>query len=301
MEKRQLGKTDLTISRLGAGLAEIGFELTLAEEAQAALVLNTALDGGINFLDTAACYDISEEVIGRTIAHRRQEYILSTKCGHVTDGYEGEPWTAQTVRDSIERSLKRIKTDYVDVVHLHSCDLEVLEQGDVIQELLDAKQAGKTRYIGYSGDNEAAEWAVKSNLFDVLQTSFNLVDQRARLRLFPEAINKGIGIIAKRPIANGVWAAPKSPSDYAAAYFERAQAMEAVGPIPLAPENGILLALGFVLAHEAVDTAIIGTRDPRHMQANVAWVETALPLASEAVKELRRRFESMDRDWIQLT
>ena len=301
MEKRQLGRTDLTISRLGAGLAEIGFELTLAEEAQAAQVLNTALDSGINFLDTAACYDISEEVIGRTIAHRRHEYILSTKCGHVTGGYEGEAWTAQAVRDSIERSLKRIKTDHVDVVHLHSCDLEVLERGKVIQELQEAKQAGKTRYIGYSGDNEAAEWAVKSNLFDVLQTSFNLVDQRARLWLFPEAINKGMGIIAKRPIANGVWAAPKNPSDYAAAYFERAQAMKAVGPIPLAPENGILLALGFVLAHEAVDTAIIGTRNPRHMQENIARVETALPIASEAVEELRRRFESMGQDWIQLT
>jgi aryl-alcohol dehydrogenase-like predicted oxidoreductase len=301
MEKRQLGKTDLTISRLGAGLAEIGFELTLAEEAQAAQVLNTALDSGINFLDTAACYGISEEVIGRTIAHRRQEYILSTKCGHVTGSYEGEPWTAQTVRDSIERSLKRMRTDHVDVVHLHSCDLEVLERGEVIQELLKAKQTGKTRYIGYSGDNEAAEWAVKSNLFDVLQTSFNLVDQRARQRLFPEAIDKGMGIIAKRPIANGVWAAPKSPSDYAAAYFERAQAMKAVGPIPLAPENGILLALGFVLAHEAVDTAIIGTRNPQHMQANVAWAETALPIASEAVEELRHRFESVDRDWIQRT
>jgi aryl-alcohol dehydrogenase-like predicted oxidoreductase len=301
MEKRQLGRTDLTISRLGAGLAEIGFELTLAEEAQAAQVLNTALDSGINFLDTAACYDISEEVIGRTIAHRRQEYILSTKCGHVTGGYEGEPWTAQTIRDSIERSLRRMKTDHVDVVHLHSCDLEVLERGAVIQELQEAKQAGKTRYIGYSGDNEAAEWAVKSDLFDVLQTSFNLVDQRARLRLLPEAINKGMGIIAKRPIANGVWAAPKSPSDYAAAYFERAQAMKAVGPIPLSPDNGILLALGFVLAHEAVDTAIIGTRNPRHMQENIAGVEAALPIASEAVKELRRRFESIGQDWIQLT
>lgn len=300
MEKRQLGNTGL-VSRLGAGLAEIGFELTLAQEAQAAQVLSAALDGGISFLDTAACYGISEELIGRTIAHRRQEYVLSTKCGHIAAGYEGQPWTAQTIRDSIERSLRRMKTDWIDVVHLHSCDLDVLERGEAVQALLDAKQAGKTRYVGYSGDNEAAEWAVQSGLFDVLQTSFNLVDQRARLRLFPQAEGKGMGIIAKRPIANGVWGAPKCPSDYAAPYFERALALAGAGPIPQAPENGILLALGFVLAHEQVDTAIIGTHDPQHMRTNIAWVETALPIAQEAVEELHRRFEQMDRDWMQQT
>jgi aryl-alcohol dehydrogenase-like predicted oxidoreductase len=301
MEKRKLGNTDLEVSRLGAGLAEIGFELTLAEETKAAQVLNIALDAGINFLDTAACYDVSEELIGRTVARRRQEYVLSTKCGHVTGGYEGEPWTAQTVRDSIERSLARLKTDYLDVVHLHSCGVDVLEQGEVIQALQDAKQAGKTRYIGYSGDNEAAEWAVHSGLFDVLQTSFNLVDQRARTRLFPEAEAGGMGIIVKRPIANGVWGAPKSPSDYAAPYFERAQAMAQLGPLPHAPDHAILLALGFALAHESVDTAIVGTHNPRHMQANIQWIETALPIDPAAVEELHRRFEQLGQEWIQKT
>ena len=90
MEKRILGKTGYKVSRLGVGLAEIGFQLSLADEAEAANVLNTALDAGINFLDTAACYGISEELIGRTVAHRRQEYILATKCGHVAGGYVGE-------------------------------------------------------------------------------------------------------------------------------------------------------------------------------------------------------------------
>ena len=299
MEKRQLGRTDLTISRLGAGLAEIGFELTLAEEAQAAQVLNTALDSGINFLDTAACYDISEEVIGRTIAHRRHEYILSTKCGHVTGSYEGEPWTAQTVRDSIERSLKRMRTDHVDVVHLHSCDLEVLERGKVIQELQEAKQAGKTRYIGYSGDNEAAVWAVESGLFDTLQTSFNLVDQQARTRLFARAEERGMGLIAKRPIANAAWGAEASPSGYAAEYYRRAQAMAREGPIPGAPDDPILLALGFVLAHQAVDTAIVGTSDPEHMEANIRLIEEELPIAGEVVEELHRRFDELGEGWSQ--
>ena len=237
MKKNKLGKTGLEVSCLGAGLSEIGYRLTRAEEAQAASVLNAALDGGINFLDTAACYNISEELIGRTIAHRRDEYILATKAGHVTGGYVGQEWTARTVTDSIERSLVRMKTDRLDIVQLHSCGVDVLAKGEVIEALVAAKQAGKTRFIGYSGDNEAAVWAIESGHFDTLQTSFNLVDQRARTRLFPLAKAKEMGIIVKRPIANGAWGAAQSPSGYADQYFQRAQVMAGLGDLPDAPRQ----------------------------------------------------------------
>jgi hypothetical protein len=300
METRKFGNTGLEVSLLGAGLAEIGNRLTLADEAQAGAVLNAALDGGINFLDTSACYGISEELIGRTIAHRRSEYILATKCGHVTGGYQGEPWTAPTITDSIDRSLKRMKTDHLDLVQLHSCGVDILEKGEVIEALLAARKAGKTRFVGYSGDNEAAAWAIDSGLFDTLQTSFNLVDQRARTRLFPQANAKGMGIIVKRPIANGAWGAAKSPSGYADRYFERAQAMAAQGPLPKAPENRIVLALGFTLAHAELDTVIVGTQNPDHMRANLQWLEAELPLASETVAELYRRFDELGQDWVQL-
>jgi aryl-alcohol dehydrogenase-like predicted oxidoreductase len=300
VEIRTLGKTDLRMSRLGAGLAEIG-RLSPAEEAEAARVLNTALDEGICFLDTSACYGISEELIGRAVAHRREEYVLATKCGHVAGGYQGEAWTAQTIRDSIDRSLVRLRTDHIDLVQLHSCSVEVLEWGEAIQALLDAQAAGKARYVGYSGDNEGARWAVESGVFDTLQTSFNLVDQRARMTLFPQAQARGMGVIAKRPIANGAWGARQSLSDYAAEYYRRAQLMAESGPIPGAPEHRIALALGFTLAHAAVDTAIVGTRNPEHMRTNIEWLETELPLAEEAIEELHRRFDRLGRDWEQKT
>jgi len=301
METRALGKTGLNVSRLGIGLAEIGFELTLEEVNHAAQVLNTALDNGITFLDTSACYDISEELIGRTIAHRRDEYVLATKTGHVTGGYDGEAWTTQTVRDSIDRSLKRMKTDHLDLVQLHSCGIDILERGDVIKVLQDAKRAGKTRFIGYSGDNDAALWAIESGIFDTLQTSFNLVDQNARLNLFGPAKARDMGIICKRPIGNGAWGAKKSPSDYAANYFERAQKMLALGPLPGMPEHRILLALGFAFAHDHADVFIVGTRNPAHLKANIDWVDTQLPIAPEAVAELHRRFEQVATgpDWAQ--
>ncbi len=301
MEKRILGRTGLEVSRLGVGLAEIGHQLTLANEAQAADVLNSALDAGINFLDTAACYGISEELIGRTVAPRREEYVLATKCGHVAGGYEGEEWTAQTIQDSIDRSLKRLRTDYLDLVQLHTCGVDVLERGEVIQALQDAQQAGKTRFIGYSGDNEAAEWAIESGVFDTLQTSFNLVDQRARTRLFPKAKAKGLGIIIKRPIANGAWGASESPSDYADQYFERAKVMADMGPLPSTVEHRILLALGFTLAHEQIDTMIVGTHNPDHMKTNIESVNTKLPIDDALIQELHRRFDEVGQDWVQLS
>ncbi|MCA9875678.1 MAG: aldo/keto reductase [Anaerolineales bacterium] len=300
METRTLGKTNLPVSRLGLGLSELGYELTLADEARAAQVLNQALDAGINFLDTSACYNISEELIGRTIAHRRDDYVLATKCGHVAGGYRGRDWTAQTITDSIERSLKRLKTDRLDLVQLHSCGVDVLEKGEAIEALLAAQKAGKTRFVGYSGDNEAALWAVHSGLFDTLQTSFNLVDQAARRELFPAAQAQGMGVIVKRPIANAAWGAERSPSGYANDYFRRAQAMLAAGPLPGAPDDHILLALGFALAHAAVDTVIVGTQNPRHLAANIALVESALPLASEVVAALHGRFDQTEREWRQL-
>lgn len=299
METRPFGNTGWQVSRLGVGLSEIGFGLTFADEDRAARVINAALDAGINLLDTAACYNISEELVGRTVAHRRDEYFLATKAGHVTAGYQGKEWTYQTVADSIDRSLVRMKTDRVDLVQLHSCGVDVLERGDVIRALQDARAAGKTRFIGYSGDNEAALWAVRSGQFDTLQTSFNLTDQRARRVLLPEADARGMGIIAKRPIANAAWGVASSPSGYADEYWQRAQAMQTDGPLPGALEDRIALALGFTLAHDAVDVAIIGTRTPEHMRANVRRFEAGVFIAPETLAALYERFDRLDDGWEQ--
>ena len=292
MQVATLGQTGLQVSRLGAGLYEIGL---LADAAAAGQVLNAALDGGISFFDTAACYGRSEEWIGRTIAHRRDEYVLATKAGHVTSGYEGEERTARTIRDSIERSLRRMKTGHLDLVQLHSCSVDVLERGEAIQALQEARQAGKVRYIGYSGDHEAALWAVESGQFDTLQITFNLLAQGARHELIPKARARGMGIIAKRPIANAAWGGPESTDPTREWYRQQAQAMLAMGPIPAAPRDPILLALGFALAHAEINTAIVGTGNPEHMRANIRRVEDELPLPPAVVAELHRRFEELRR------
>ena len=301
MQTRSLGNTGLKVSRLGAGLSRIGYKLTLADVEEAGQVLNAAIDSGINFLDTSACYDVSEELVGRTVGHRREEYILATKCGHVTGDVSGQSWSVETIQHSIDRSLTRMKTDHLDLLQLHSCGVDVLESDEIIETLLDAKRAGKTRFVGYSGDNEAALWAVRSGLFDTLQTSFSVVDQHARTRLFEPAKANGMGIIIKRPIANGAWGANRSPYGYASEYYRRAQVVSEMGPIPGAPDDRILAAMGFVFAHPEVDTAIVGTRNPSHMRANIDMVEKQLPVSSEFVEEIHHRFNKVGEKWDQRT
>lgn len=305
MQKTVLGKTGLEISRLGIGLSETGFNLSEAEQSQASEVMNAALDKGINFLDTAACYDLSEEQLGAAVSHRRSEFVLATKAGHSLPRGEGEDWTADVISQSIDRSLKRMKTDHVDVLQLHSCTVEILERGDVIEALQRARDAGKTRFIGYSGDNENAEWAVDSGIFDTLQTSYNLVDQKARARLLPAAEKQGMGIIIKRPIGNAVWGAPKDPKpyqhipSYTEEYFRRAGVMQKEGPLPGEPDDRILTALGFVMGHDEVDVAIVGTQRPRHLESNIEMMSNSLPISSEAISALHDRYDRLADDWEQ--
>lgn len=305
MKTNTLGKTGLKVSCLGVGQAErMDLQVTKSNIDEVGAVLGTALDRGINFIDTAACYGNSEELIGHAIGHRRSDYILATKCGHVSGTFnsqEGLAWTADTITHSIERSLIRLKTDYLDLVQLHSCDVSILENMEVIEALLNAKRLGKTRFVGYSGDNEAALWAVNSGMFDTLQTSFNIVDQYARIKLFGPAKAKNMGIIIKRPIANMAWGATNVPSKYASEYFDRAQVMSAIGSIPEASSDHLLTAMGFVFDHSDVDTVIVGTQNQAHMKTNIALVEDELPISTEIVDELRLRFDAKGANWRQLT
>ena len=302
METATLGGTELRVSRLGVGLAQIG-RYSADEPGQAKRILNSALDAGVTFLDTAECYGNSEELIGNAVSHRRGEYVLATKAGHVPPGLSGEPWTGKTVGDGIDNSLKRLKTDGVDIVQIHAYDVSAPISDEVLKAVTDARDAGKTRFLGYSGENEDAVWALKSGLFDTLQTSFNLVDQSARHLLFELAEANGVGIIAKRPIANAVWGkavsgeGPDIVSGTTRERLRRAKAVLDMGPIAEAPDDPIAMALGFVLGHDDVATAIVGTRNPAHMIENIEVAETRLPIPESVVAELQRRFDELGRDW----
>ena len=174
MEQRKLGRTDIVASVLGFGGSEIGYQGVSARTV--ARLLGGALDAGLNVIDTAECYDNSESLIGKAIGDRRREVRLFTKCGHA-GGWSSADWRRPALLASIERSLRRLATDHLDLIQLHSCSLGELRKGEAVEALERARERGFTRYIGYSGDGEAARFAVECGRFDTLQTSVSIADQ----------------------------------------------------------------------------------------------------------------------------
>lgn len=297
METRRLGKTDMHVSMIGVGGSEIGYENASAETART--LLNRALDLGINVIDTAECYHTSEELIGDAIGHRRGEFFLFTKCGHPHGAESAPNWSSNSILESIQRSLRRLKTDRVDIVHLHSCSEAELRKGEAIAALQTARDRGYTRYIGYSGDSHAARYALECGAFDTLQTSVNIADQESINLTLPIAHKANVGVIAKRPIANAAWKWGHKPIDsYQHEYWERLRKLNYDFLHQMDPEAAVAIALRFTLTVPGVHTAIVGTAKPDRLNQNVELLRTG-PLDREHFEQIRQRWEEFaPRTWI---
>lgn len=292
MQLRRLGRTGLQVTPLGFGGAEIGFES--AGQDTVDRLLNAALDAGLNVVDTAECYHDSEELIGRAIGHRRDAYHLFTKVGHAA-GLPQPEWSPELIAASIERSLQRLRTDRLDLVQLHSCGIEDLRAGDVVAALVRAREAGKCRFIGYSGDGEAARFAAGSGVFDTIQTSLSIADQRNIDEVLPVARASDLGVIAKRPIANAAWRhGGRPPNPYHHVYYDRLQELRYGF---LAGPDAVGVALRFTLGLPGVSTAIVGTANPARWAGNAALAERG-PLPEDQVAAIRARWAEVARpDW----
>jgi aryl-alcohol dehydrogenase-like predicted oxidoreductase len=298
METRQFGKTDMQVSVLGFGGSEIRGH-TLADVEQ---LLGSALDAGLNVIDTGECYGDSEELIGKAVSMRRDDYYLFTKCGHAVgeDLPDYPDWDPRLLEASIDRSLRRLRTDHLDLLQLHTCSLDVLRKSDVIKVLEKAKRQGKTRYIGFSGSNEDGRYAIRTGVFDTLQTSINIADQQSIDFLLPLAIERGMGVIAKRPVANVAWADPNLPKNaYGYPYKERLEKLK-YDFLASGPATAIGNALRFTLSVPGVDTAIVGTANPKRYAQNAALIASG-NLSDEEYQTLRALWEERaDQHWLTL-
>ena len=255
---RNFGNTNLKVSALGFGAGEIGDYAVSEKDSEK--ILNTVLDLGINLIDTARGYFASEERIGRYISHRRDEFILSTKVGYSIEGYAD--WSYDIILAGVDKALELMKTDYIDIVHLHSCDLNTLQRGEVIEALHKTIEQGKVKIVAYSGENEELKFAVDSNSFGSIQTSVNICDQIDLDGSIKQAKEKGMGVIAKRPIANAPWRFSARPvGHYCEEYWHRWKTMN----LP-AQENWLDTFLRFTVFTNGVDTAIVGTTNVEHLK-----------------------------------
>ena len=295
IEYRTLGKTGIRVSALGFGGSEIGYQ----EVAQRTVdkILGTALDAGINVIDTAECYANGEQLIGKALAHRRAEVTLMTKCGHAPLG-SGSDWDPKMLASSIDRSLKNLRTDHIDVMQFHSCSKETLRDDRVINVLTRARDAGKTRYIGYSGDSEDALYAVEMGIFDTLQISMSIADQEAIDSVLPKAAARGMGVIVKRPIANAAWrSGTKPPADwYTQPYWDRLQNLR-YDFLGRDTEEAVATALRFTLGTAGVSTAIVGTTRLERIAQNIGYASRGALPTSE-YEAIRARWKSVARsEW----
>jgi aryl-alcohol dehydrogenase-like predicted oxidoreductase len=308
MNHRTFGKTGLSVTSLGFGAGPIGYLGT--DQKQVETIVNTLLDAGVDIIDTAAAYHGSEEALGKAVAYRRKEFILVSKCGQQFDDLPGQAWSAAAVTATVDRSLRRLKTDHLDVMLLHSCNLEVLQRGEALGALIRARDAGKILFAGYSGDNEEAVYAAGLAEISVVETSINICDQANLATVLPAAREQNIGIIAKRPIANTAWRPAQELQgiyqDYAKPYRERFAAMgitaQDVGFSSEAdwPE----IALRFTLSHSGVHVAIIGTTNPLNAKRNLeAAAKGPLPKIAleKLVSAFKRAEASGSQKWPGLT
>ena len=289
MMQREFGTTGLRVSVLGLGAGQVGAEALPEEEA--GRLLNRALDLGITLIDTARGYGLSEERIGRHLAHRRNEFVLSSKGGYGVEG--AEDWSPACIREGVERALRLMRTDHLDVFHLHSCPLDTLRRDDLLGALEDVKAAGLIRVAAYSGENEALAWAAESGRFGSLETSVNVADQRSLHHVLPGARARGLGVIAKRPIANAAWQYRERPTgQYAEVYWERLQALR-LDPGGLDwPE----FALRFSAFAPGVDSAIVGTARVQNLERNARMIEAG-PLPQEMLDSIDAAWQAHGQAW----
>lgn len=291
---RELGRTGLQVTTLGYGAMELrgnprGRDIS---EEQSERILNAVLDSGINYIDTSVDYGLSEERIGRYIANRRDEYYLASKCAcwalpgeppPAPNGRSPHVFTAENVRAGVEQSLRRMNTDYLDVVQFHSSpSKQQLDENGALDELQKLKDEGKVRFLGVSGTLPNLPEEIDLGVFDVFQIPYSALE-RDHENLITKASDAGGGTVIRGGAAKG------SPGKQEGRFWESWQTAD-IDDL-LDGESRQEFILRFTYSHPDLDTTIVGTADPTHLQDNIDALLKG-PLDPTLYAEAKRRLAS---------
>lgn len=295
LPKRELGRTRIQATMLGYGAMELrgaprGRDVT---EAQAETILNAVLDAGINYIDTSIDYGLSEERIGRYLSGRRSEYYLASKCGCQV-GAPPAPrgqrnphvFTRDNIIAGVEQSLTRMKTDYLDLVQFHaSPSKQTLEEHGALEAVQELKQAGKVRFIGMSSTLPHLLDHVEMGVFDVFQIPYSAVE-REHESVISAASEAGSGIVIRGGAAKG------APSEDKQAGTQWARWQQVELDDLLEDMSSMEFVLRFTFSHPDMDTNIVGTINPAHLQDNLNALLKG-PLPPDVYAEAKRRLDAV--------
>jgi aryl-alcohol dehydrogenase-like predicted oxidoreductase len=302
--KRTLGRTGAEVTVLGYGAMELrgeprGPALTGAD---AGRLLNTVLDEGITLIDTSIDYGRSEELIGRYLGSRRDEYFLASKCGclpttpdDATPPYPHD-YTAANVRAGVEQSLRRLQTDHLDLVQVHmSPSREQLERDGTVEEMVNLRDEGKVRFLGISGIRPHLADHIAMGIFDVFQIPYSAL-QRGHQALISEAAQGGAGVLIRGGVARGTasedkaWSVrPLSGGDVPAESTWQGAGLDEL------LEDGMNrheFILRFTLSLPGLSSTIVGTGNLDHLRSNVAMASRG-PLPADVHAEAVRRLDAV--------
>lgn len=297
MKYKILGKTGLRVSTVGLGTMVHAGHFGPMKDEESLSAIDTALELGVNFIDTSDAYGAgyAETLLGNALKGRRDKVIIATKGGNVMTGpNRGKRiFTPDYIDGVLHESLKRLKTDYIDLYQLHNPNVEVIERGEVWQVIERAKQAGKIRHYGVSINTmEEGIAAVRDGRSETIQVEYNLLAQEPADAFFAPAQAANIGIIARVPLKRGILTGKLTAADEQRFQGEDVRARsfkgEAFrkelakaeqlrflvhGPV----KNMVQAAIAFCVAHPAVSIAIPGARNAAQMRENAAGADVELP------------------------
>ncbi|HUQ70630.1 MAG TPA: aldo/keto reductase [Planctomycetaceae bacterium] len=291
MHRRLLGRTGLEVTQIGYGSMGLRGPKTwgvrVVNDADAEQMLNSVLDEGINFIDTAPDYGVSEERIGRFIGARRQEYYLATKCGCVYTQHEdhldlAHHWHPDVVRHNLETSLRRLRTDHIDILQFHGGDAETLQRTGLIDLLCQFREQKLIRFLGSSSSLPDLHGLIALDVFDVFQVPYSCLAPQHQ-DLISQAAATGAGIILRGGIAQG---GPDAEIQRAALndVWAKARLEELLPPGMKRAE----LILRCTLSHPDCHTTIVGTSNPNHFRENLESAARG-PLPADLVQEVSHR------------
>lgn len=311
MKYRALGNTGIAVSAIGFGTWGLGgTSYGPVDDMESLRALRLAFAKGVNFFDTADLYGNghSEEVLGRGLSDVRDKVVIATKVGLLPHSGFHMPMdlSEQHIRRGLESSLRRLRSDFVDLYQLHSPDLEMLESSSAIATLEALRNEGKIRAIGLSARTPAdALAAIRRFPIQVVQVNYNLIDHRAAdCGLLEEAAERGIGVIARTPLCFGYLTGRLDGSkerlvagDHRSNWPEDQLHRWATSPeffehLCEADETVTQFALRFCLSHSAISTTIPGMMTVAEVEEDVA-VGDRLPLSPACMREIRAVYDRL--------